>query len=147
MLTRALDDDARSLALVARPLTRPLVLGNSSRRTRRRLGLVIAAVSQCRALSVALQRRTPDQVVDGGVAVADRRPGPGPRAAHHAPGGVRRGRARPRARCWPGATCALFERRDAGNPDRDSDPVVRHLHHLSATLSQLAETGPTYAVE
>ena len=56
-LTRALDDRARRIALVARPLTRPLVLGHSPRRTRRRLGLYVTAVTQARALVVALQRR------------------------------------------------------------------------------------------
>jgi uncharacterized membrane protein YccC len=55
-LTRALDDRMRQLALVARPLTRPLVLGSDPKRVRHRLALYAAAARHTRALAAAPER-------------------------------------------------------------------------------------------
>jgi len=132
-LTRALDDRARRIALVARPLTRPLVLGHSPRRTRRRLGLYVTAVTQARALVVALQRRPvthPEVTVAAACALAEAvgalLPTSIGAAAPAAEDPLRR------------SDVALF--RDHGSA-RDEDPVIRHLHHLGGTLTELAETG------
>ncbi len=135
--TRALDDRARKLALVTRPLTRPLVMGNSSPRTRRRLGLYIAAVSQCRALSLALQRRPESATV------------PAATAARAVAEAARALMARPPGAAVPAAErpladgdLALFGDRASARAD---DPVVRSLHHLASTLSQVAQTPATAA--
>ena len=53
---RALDDRLRRLALVAKPLTWPMVWGNSAPRIRHRLVLYGATVSHARGLAVALRR-------------------------------------------------------------------------------------------
>ena len=131
-LTRALDDRARRLALVARPLTRPLVLGNSSPRTRQRLLLYIAGVSQCRALTLSLQARpveAPEAVATAARALA--------RAveslAAQEPGAEVPDAEEP----LDHGSIALF---GAPGAARDDDPVVRHLHHLGATLTQVART-------
>ena len=58
-LARGLDDRIRQLALVAKPLTRPLVWGNSPPRTRHRLVLYAAAAGHARGLAVALRRHSP----------------------------------------------------------------------------------------
>jgi hypothetical protein len=55
-LTRALEDRMRQLALVARPLTRPLVLGSDPKRVRHRLALYAAAARHTRALAAAPER-------------------------------------------------------------------------------------------
>ncbi len=132
-LVRALDDRARRIALVARPLTRPLVLGHSPRRTRHRLGLYVTAVTQSRALVEAVQRRP---LEDPGVAEA------AARALADAVGALLPadvGAAAPAAEDpLRRSDVALFrDHRSA----RDEDPVIRHLHHLGATLTELAETG------
>ncbi|GGF45546.1 FUSC family protein [Marmoricola endophyticus] len=130
-LTRTLDDHARRLTLVYRPLVRPLIPGNSSTSSRRRLQLYVAAVSQCRALSLALQRRP----------VPDVEVAPAARALAHAAEeltSVGVGAAAPEAGQEVRAgDRALFER----STGRDEEPVVRHLHHLAGTLTQIA--GPT----
>jgi uncharacterized membrane protein YccC len=129
-LTRALDDRSRRVALVAKPLTRPLVLGHSSRGTRRRLTLYAAAVTQARALVVALRHRAgppPEPTGAAARALAE-----AVRALLDA--GV--GAGSPQAE-------SPLQRSDSmlfGDPAsaRDRDPVVRHLHHLGATLTGLA---------
>lgn len=132
-LTRALDDRARRLALVAAPLTKPLAVGSSSPRTRRRLGLYVSAVSQCRALTLALQRAplaAPQATAAAARALAD---------------AARALAAEPPGAAAPGAVIplGLGELALFGDPAaaRDDDPVVRHLHHLGATLRQVAQTG------
>lgn len=131
-LARRLDDRGRRLGVVARPLTRQLVLGNGSPRTRRRLGLMVAAVSQCRALDVSLQRLP---VADAEATAA---------ACRSLAEAVRRMGRREVGEATPDAEDPL-RRSDLAlfsdpRHDRDADPVVRHLHHLVATLSELAET-------
>ena len=133
-LTRALDDRVRRLQLVARPLTRPLVLGNHSPRTRHRLGLYVAGVSQARALTVALQRRPvgdPATTATAARALAEA----ATRIADATPGGAAPDAQEPLVR----GDVALFGEPSGG---RSADPVLRQLHHLNATLGELAETGP-----
>ena len=131
-LTRALDDRTRGLLLVARPLTRPLVVGNSSPRSRRRLGLYTSAVAQARALVVHVQTRPladPAVVAEASRALAEAaraltRAGVGA-AAPEAEGSLERG------------DLALFrERSPLGVPD----PALRQLYYLDGTLTAVA--GP-----
>lgn len=134
-LTRTLDDRARRLALVARPLTTVLAVGGSSPRTRRRLGLYVTAVSQCRALTLALQRAP--LAAPEATAAAARALAAAVRALTTAPPGAPVPAA---ATPLADGDLALF-----GDPAaaRADDPVVRHLHHLGSTLSQVAETAST----
>lgn len=129
-LTRALDDQARRLTLVYRPLVRPLIPGNSSVGSRRRLQLYIAAVSQCRALSLALQQRP---APDNDVAPAARALAQAALELTTAGMGESTPEADEELRA---GDRALFER----STGRDEDPAVRHLHHLSATLGQIARS-------
>ncbi len=130
-LVRRLDDDARQLALVARPLTRRVGWGSTSPRTARRLRLYIAAVSQCRALVIAVRRRSPSAPTASAAAA---------RAIAEAVGALS---ALPPGSAVPDAMeplasgdHALFADPAAGS---HPDPVVRHLHHLAATLGQVAQ--------
>jgi uncharacterized membrane protein YccC len=135
--TRTLDDRARKLTLVTQPLTRPLVMGNSSPRTRRRLSLYTAAVSQCRSLSLALQRRPESATATA--ATAARAVAQAARALMAQPPGA----AVPDAeRPLADGDLALFGDRASAHAD---DPVVRSLHHLASTLSQVAQTPATAA--
>ncbi|NHA69289.1 FUSC family protein [Phycicoccus flavus] len=128
---RRLDDDARRLALVARPLTRQVGWGGAGPRTARRLRLYIASVSQCRALVVALQRRP--AVAPDAVAAAARSIVRALRAiAELPPGSVVPDADEPLA----DADHLLFRDPAAS----DEDPAVRHLHHLAATLLQVVRT-------
>ncbi len=130
-LTRAMDERTRGLLLVARPLTRPLVLGNHSPTTRRRLGLYTAAVSQARALVVHLQARpAPDPTT---VAEASRALAEAARAMTVA--GV--GAAAPGAESpLERSDLALFRER---SPLAVPDPALRQLHYLNGSLTALAE--------
>ena len=133
---RRLDDDARQLALVARPLTRHVGWGSSSPRTARRLRLYIAAVSQCRSLVIAVQRQ-PASAPTASAAAA--------RAIAEA---ARALSARPPGSVVPDAVEPLDTGEHALFADpgvaSHTDPVVRHLHHLAATLTQVAQ-NPTFA--
>lgn len=137
-LTRALDDRARRLLLVARPLAGPLFLGSSGSRTRWRLSLFGAAVSQARALALDLQQRPSpetdeDRPMSHSVAAASRWLAEAARRMV----GMRLGDCAPEVvEPLTPSDRALFGARAAAH---DADPVVRHLHHLSATLGQLAE--------
>jgi hypothetical protein len=128
---RRLDDDARRLTLVARPLTRHVGWGSTSPRTARKLRLYIAAVSQCRALVIAVQRRPPSAPTASAAAA---------RAIAEA---VRALTALPPGSVVPNAVEALASGEHAlfADPEAAShtDPVVRHLHHLAATLTQVAQ--------
>ncbi|MCW2818629.1 MAG: hypothetical protein JWR42_1416 [Marmoricola sp.] len=131
-LTRSLDDRTRGLLLVARPLTRPLVVGNHSPTTRRRLGLYTSAVSHARALVVHVQSRPvedPAVVAEAGHALAEA-------ARSLARSGV--GAAAPEAEDpLDRGDLALFRQRSAlGVPD----PALRQLYYLHGALSALA--GP-----
>ena len=128
---RRLDDDARRLALVARPLTRQVGFGGAGPRTARRLRLYVAAVSQCRALVVDVQHGPLE--VPGSVAAAARSLAAGVEAIRALPPGSEVPDAEDPL---IGADRVLFDDPDAS----DDDPVVRHLHHLSATLLQVVRT-------
>lgn len=133
---RRLDDGARRLALIARPLTRQVAWGwgSASPRTARRLRLYVAAVSQCRALVVALQHAPPS--APDATAAAARSIAQAVRAMAERPPGA----AVPEAEVpLHDGDHALFVDPAAASHD---DPVVRHLHHLAATLTQLAQTSP-----
>lgn len=67
-LSRALDNHARQLSVVARPLTRPLVWGNSSPLTRHRLRLYQILAAQSRTLIVGLRHTFPHHAEDVGAA-------------------------------------------------------------------------------
>lgn len=128
---RRLDDDARRLALVARPLTRQVGFGGAGPRTARRLRLYVAAVSQCRALVVAVQRRPLVAPQATAAAVA------------HLAVALRAIAQQPPGSAVPAAEEPLAEAdhllfRDAAASD--DDPVVRHLHHLTATLLHVVHT-------
>lgn len=56
-LARSLDDRMRQLSLLSKPMTRPLLWGNSPIRTRHRISLYAAATTQARALAAALRNR------------------------------------------------------------------------------------------
>lgn len=136
---RRLDSDARQLALVARPLTRRLGWGSTSVRTGRRLSLYIAAVSQCRALVIATQTRPLSAPV--AAAAAARAIAEAARALRTQPPGS----AVPEAVApLDSGELALFAGPDATT---HTDPVVRHLHHLAATLTQVAQTRATMTHE
>jgi uncharacterized membrane protein YccC len=130
-MSRTADDRARQLLLVSRPLTRPLLAGYRSRATRHRLGLYVAAVTQARALTVALTRRPvqePETVATVAKALAEsarRLTGTAlGRPAEEAGASLERGDE------------ALFGRAgDAGL----CDPVLRHLRHLAGSLGEIAE--------
>ncbi|MBF4161533.1 FUSC family protein [Nocardioides acrostichi] len=134
--SRVLDDRARGLSLVTQPLTRSSLVGHSSRSTRIRLSRIVAAVHQCRALALDLQSQPAHLLGQSAAAcalLAD---------------AVRSLRAQGLGEGAPEAvdpltrsSRALLPERD-GDPMRDDDPVVRHLHHLAATLAQLAEADP-----
>jgi hypothetical protein len=127
---RRLDDDLRRLALVARPLTRQVGWGSTSPRTARRLRLYVAAVSQCRALVLAVQRRPPSAPTAS--AAAARAIAEAARAlSAQPPGAVVPDAVEPLA----SGDHALFADLTAAS---HTDPVVRHLHHLAATLTQVA---------
>ncbi|WP_345655885.1 FUSC family protein, partial [Streptomyces tremellae] len=70
-MARAIDHQVRGLALVAGPLTRPLIWGNDPRLTRHRLTLYAAVSRRCRALALA-PRRTADPRAAAGFAGAAR---------------------------------------------------------------------------
>lgn len=126
---RRLDDDARRLALVARPLTRSLGWGTSPR-TAHRLRLYLAAVAQCRSLAFAVQQHPPS--APGATASAAR-------ALAEAAGHLARqgpGEPVPDA-VEPIATGDLVLFTDPAAASH-TDPVVRTLHHLAATLIEVA---------
>jgi uncharacterized membrane protein YccC len=132
---RRLDDDARRLTLVARPLTRHIGWGSASTRTARRLWLYVAAVSQCRALVIAVQRRPPS--APAACASAARAIAQAARALSALPPGS----------VVPDAVEPLADGEHALFSDPDvashTDPVIRHLHHLAATLTQVAQSPST----
>ncbi|RLV47890.1 FUSC family protein [Nocardioides mangrovicus] len=134
--TRVLDDRARRMALVARPMVRPFGVGaGANRRMRRRMELIVVAVSQCRALTVAMNR---DGVHDvASVAAACRSLA----EAMDVLSAVALGSGAPEA----GIPLLEGDRALFAVGGSSEEAVVRHLHHLSATLFQLAESDPLLA--
>ncbi len=132
-LSRGLDDRARRLQLVTKPLTRPLVWRNQSQHTRHRLGLYLSTAVFGRDLTVGLRRHVSCDAAAAADACralaqtsaalcAARRDRPVPEAAE------------PLDR----ADEALFRDRSC---TPDADPVLRPLLHLHATLAELAQGG------
>jgi uncharacterized membrane protein YccC len=132
-LSRALDDRMRRLALVARPLTRPLLSNALSPRLRHRLVVYAALTTHARALTVATRAEAAP-------------PSPGPaaacRALAHAVAAlvaVPVGQVQPAAAVpLAEADTALFALTPAAPGIRATDPVLRtiaHLHHLVRELT------------
>jgi uncharacterized membrane protein YccC len=136
-LARAVDDRVRQLALVAKPLLRPLVWGNSPPRTRHRVALYGATATHTRGLTVALRRYTGDP---GEPAAACRALADAADVLVETPPGRREPTAQePLGR----ADTALYA--DPCGPDgcrtAGSDPVRRHLIHLHQLLHEIATPG------
>ncbi len=133
-LSRRLDNRARQLALVAKPLTRPLVWGNHSPRTRHRLGLYLSTAGHARALVVGL-RRTPGldaaPVAEACRALATAADG----ITQVAPGRRVPELGEPLVR----VEHAVFR---LESHDDAAAPVRRPLLHLHDTLVELAATAP-----
>jgi fusaric acid resistance family protein len=135
-LSRGLDDRVRGLALVAKPLTRPLVWRNSPSRTRHRLTLYAALAGHARALTVALRRSgaradaVPAAQASRSLAMA------ATELTAATPGQREPATGRPLA----DADAALFDSATAPQ-DLAGDPVRRPLIHLQHLLCELAEPG------
>lgn len=138
-LSRALDDRMRQLTLVAKPLTRPLLVGNSPRRTRHRLALYAALVTHARELAVGL--RPPLSIPAGATAGAVT-------ACHDLATAVTRFAETPPGEPQPAAAtplvetdAALFAQTSMAPGIRSTDPVLRPLIHLQGLLRELT-VGP-----
>jgi uncharacterized membrane protein YccC len=135
-LSRALDNRVRQLDLVAAPLTRPLLWGNSSVRTRHRLGLYEATAAHARALVVGLRRRPSPELDPAAVAAACRAlADAAERLTEAAPGRAAPALGEPLTE----ADTALFQSSD---DPQGLDPVRRALLHLHSTLADLAVRPP-----
>ncbi len=132
-LTRAVDDRVRQLALVAKPLLRPLVWGNSPPRSRHRVALYGATATHARGLTVALRRHTGNAESPAAVcrALAD---------AADVLVETPPGRREPTAQePLEKADAALYA--DPCETSAGTDPVVRHLIHLHQLLHEIATPG------
>ncbi|WP_133851981.1 FUSC family protein [Labedaea rhizosphaerae] len=134
--SRGLDDRVRGLALVAKPLTRPLVWRNSPSRTRHRLTLYAALAGHARALTVALRRPGPRQDAERAAQASRSLAAAATELTAATPGRREPAAERPLA----DADAALF---DGGCTPEDlaSDPVRLPLIHLQHLLCELAEPG------
>ncbi len=132
-LSRVVDDRARQVALVARPMTHLLVWGHESPRVRHRVGLYVATTAHARALVLGLQRTTgsdPGAVAASCRALADAVT----RLEGAAPG-----------RPAPSVDEPLRQAEEAAFVlDRDGDGTALRsaLLHLHDTLLELAATVP-----
>ncbi|OAP23268.1 Fusaric acid resistance protein family protein [Amycolatopsis sp. M39] len=137
-LARDLDHRLYQLALVARPLTRPVLGGTTSPRLRHRLSLYAALTTHGRALAVAMRMpgsctRHPEGPVAACTALAE-----AVEELTAAPPGTGRPAAEgPLAR----ADVALFAYTPAAAGERAKDPALRALSHLYHVLCDLAATG------
>jgi uncharacterized membrane protein YccC len=132
-LSRTVDNQLRQLALVARPLTRPLLWGNSPPRTRHRLTLYAALATHTRELAIATRQTR----VGAGPAAACRSLGEAAKQLGSAPiGGTQATAAGPLA----DADAALFARTPAAAGTRATDPVLHALVQLQDVLRELAGT-------
>jgi uncharacterized membrane protein YccC len=134
-LSRSLDNDLRQLAIVARPLTRPLLWGNSPPRTRRRLALFAALTTHARQLAVATRRPTACPVE--GPAAACRALATAATLLTEAPIGQGQAAA---AESLAIADAALFARTDAAPGTRATDPVLHALIQIQDVLCELTGT-------
>lgn len=130
-LSRSLDDRARQLELVARPLTRTQIWGGQSPRTRHRVGLYLSTASHARALTVGLRRSagpSSAHVPAACRALSDA----ASRLTEAAPGRPAPSLDEPLTE----ADQALFHQAPRGQA---TDPVLRPLVHLHGVLTELAE--------
>ena len=138
-LSRTLDDRLRQLALVAKPLTRPLLVGNSPRRTRHRLILYGALVTYARELAVGLRSpvSVPAAAGAGAIAACHALATAVTRLAEASPGDRQPAAGEPLAR----TDAALFGYAPVTPGIRSTDPVLRPLIHLEYLLHELT-AGP-----
>jgi uncharacterized membrane protein YccC len=133
-LARGLDDRVRQLSLVARPLTRPLLWGNSPLRTRHRLALYGATATHARELTVALRQAgcsTDPAIAARALALAATRLTAAPL-----------GQPQPDAdEPLAEADNALFARTCTAPGVRGTDPVYQPLIRLHDLLRELAAPG------
>jgi uncharacterized membrane protein YccC len=134
-LSRTLDDRLRQLALVARPLTRPLLLGNSPPRTRHRLALYAALATHARALAVGV--RGPVPCPDGPVAACRALAAAVTRLSEAPIGKPQPAAAGPLA----AADAALFARSPLLPGARVTDPVPHALIRIQDVLCELTKTA------
>ncbi|WP_432856231.1 FUSC family protein [Amycolatopsis sp. CA-161197] len=139
-LARALDHRRYQLALVARPLTRPILGGTDSPRLRHRLSLYAALATHGRALAVAV--RWPEGACsanpEGPVAACTALAAAVEELAATPVGEPTTAVRGPLA----SADVALFAYTPAAPGDRAKDPVLRALSHLYLVLRDLTATGP-----
>jgi uncharacterized membrane protein YccC len=139
---RALDDHVRRLVLAAKPLTRPLVWGNSPPRTRHRLALYTATATQTRRLASAVRRTERTTIAgpaaaSGALAQAARQIAEAP-VGHQQPTAVE-----PLAR----ADTVLFARCSVVPGGRANDPIIQPLIRLRHLLREIAEPGTPARVD
>ncbi|MEV6899508.1 FUSC family protein [Amycolatopsis sp. NPDC051372] len=139
-LARALDHRRYQLALVARPLTRPILGGTDSPKLRHRLALYAALATHGRALSVAV--RWPEGAYsahpEGPVAACTALAAAVEELAATPVGEPAKAVRGPLA----SADVALFAYTPAAPGDRAKDPVLLALSHLYLVLRDLTATGP-----
>jgi hypothetical protein len=139
-LARGLDDRVRQLSLVARPLTRPLLWGNSPLRTRHRLALYAATATHARELTVAIRRS--GRSVDPAIA-ARALATAATRLTVAAVGSQQPAAAEPLAK----ADNALFAHSRTAPGARATDPVYQPLIRLHQLLRELAAPGSPLRTE
>jgi uncharacterized membrane protein YccC len=141
-LSRTLDHRLQQLALVAKPLTRPMIWGNSPPRTRHRLSLYAAATTHARALAVAL-RDTGGHPTDA-AAVACRALATAVTQLSETPLGQAQS-----AGDGPleEANTALFALTSTASDARATDPVLRTLIRLQQLLRELAAPGGRHGAQ
>ncbi|WNI16474.1 FUSC family protein [Actinacidiphila sp. ITFR-21] len=138
-LIRVVDHRLQQLALVARPLTRPLVWGNDPRLVRHRLTLYAAATRQIRALALG-PRRAPGLAGAPHLAAASRSLADAATALALSP--APQSRPAPEVdRALRAADAALLTR--LPDPGTLLPPVTRPLLRLRQLLRELAVQTPT----
>lgn len=140
--SRALDEQARQLNLLARPLTRPLLAMASASLARHRLGLFATAAAHARALAVAIRAvvETRPLEAQAGRALAS--------AAQQLAGMERTERVEAMLEPLAAATEALVQAALTAPRGKAADPVVQALVHLHDALADLgnlpdAKAAPT----
>ncbi|MDT8912869.1 FUSC family protein [Amycolatopsis sp. PS_44_ISF1] len=139
-LTRTVDHRFYQLALIARPLGRPILGGTNSPRLRHRISLYAALATHGRALAVAVRRPGNPGATrpDGPVAACRALAAAVAELAAARPGDPQPAAAAPLAR----ADVALFAHTPAAPGERAKDPVLRALGHVHHVLRELTATGP-----
>lgn len=134
-LSRVLDDRLRQLALVAKPLTRPLLGGTGSLSTRHRLALYAATSTHARALAVAM--RTLNDCAHSDCAAACRALATTAiQLTETKPGQAQPAAAVPLAE----ADAALFDNTSATPDTHATDPIIHALIRLHSLLRELTAT-------